>query len=52
MGSFYSGVNALEAFDILVHVPMVSPAEPDRDALTHAPREVQEMFAKWIARRP
>ncbi|WP_410655741.1 erythromycin esterase family protein [Amycolatopsis sp. lyj-112] len=49
MGSFYSGVNALEAFDILIHVPRVSPAEADRDTLTHAPREVQEVFAKWIA---
>ncbi len=51
MGSFYSGVNALDAFDVLVHVPTVSPAEPDRDALTYAPREVREMFAKWIALR-
>ncbi|WP_181772199.1 erythromycin esterase family protein [Amycolatopsis pittospori] len=51
MGSFYSGVNALDAFDILVHVPRVSPAEPDLDALEHAPDEAREMFAKWIASR-
>jgi erythromycin esterase len=47
----YSSVNVLEAYDILVHVPQVSPAGPDVDALEHAPVEVQEMFAKWIAIR-
>jgi hypothetical protein len=44
-------VNVLEAYDILAHVPQVSPAGPDVDALEHAPAELQEMFAKWIAIR-
>lgn len=48
-GSFYSGVNTLEAYDILIHVPEVSPANPDVGALEHAPVEVRELFAKWIA---
>lgn len=46
-GSFHYEVNALDAYDIVVHLPHVTPAEPDTAALTHAPAEVREAFARW-----
>lgn len=46
-GAFYSDVKPLDAFDMIVHVPHVTPAEPDRAALAHAPRDVQEAFSRW-----
>jgi erythromycin esterase len=45
-GAFYSGLSPLDAFDIIVHLPHVSPAEPDQGALAHAPRDVQEAFSR------
>ncbi|WP_431921792.1 erythromycin esterase family protein [Nonomuraea jabiensis] len=47
IGTFYSPVNALDAYDILVHLPHVTAAKPDAAALAHSPREVQEAFARW-----
>nr|WP_277994332.1 erythromycin esterase family protein [Streptomyces sp. MST-110588] len=46
-GGLYADVNPLEAFDLVVHLPHVTPAEPDPAALAHAPREVREAFARW-----
>jgi len=47
IGSSYSEVNALTAYDIVIHLPHVTPAAPDRDALDHAPGDVQEAFSTW-----
>lgn len=46
-GTFYADVNPLDAYDIVVHLPHVTAAHPDPDALAEAPREVRETFAKW-----
>ncbi len=45
-GAFYSSLSPLDAFDILVHLPRVTPAEPDPAALACAPRDVQEAFSR------
>jgi erythromycin esterase len=37
----------MDAFDVIVHLPHVTPAEPDHAALAHAPRDVQEAFSQW-----
>ena len=47
LGVQYSPVDVRKAYDVLVHFPHVSAAEPDRAALAHAPTEVQEAFGKW-----
>lgn len=46
-GTVYADLNPLDAFDIVVHIPHVTPAEPDSGALGHAPRDVQEAFSHW-----
>jgi erythromycin esterase len=46
-GNFYADLSPLDAYDIVVHLPQVTAAEPDADALAHAPREVREPFARW-----
>ncbi|WP_405412952.1 erythromycin esterase family protein [Streptomyces decoyicus] len=46
-GTYYSDLSPLEAFDVIVHLPHVTPAGADRAALAHAPREVQEAFSRW-----
>ena len=46
-GAVYSDQGPLDAFDIIVHLPHVTPAEPDRAALARAPRDVQEAFSRW-----
>jgi erythromycin esterase len=40
-------VSPLDAYDIIVHLPRVTPAEPDQAALAHAPHEVQAAFSRW-----
>ncbi|MGN9837723.1 erythromycin esterase family protein [Nonomuraea sp. H19] len=47
VGGFYADLSPLDAFDVVVHLPHVTPAEPDRAALAHAPRDVQEAFSRW-----
>ena len=47
IGTFYSDQSPLEAFDVIVHLPHVTPAEPDHAVLAHAPRDVQEPFSRW-----
>ncbi len=46
-GNVYSDVSPLDAYDMIVHLPHVTPAEPDRAALAYAPRDVQEAFSRW-----
>ena len=48
-GPHYSELNACDAYDVLVHLPRVTPAEPDKDALAYAPAEVREAFARLVA---
>jgi erythromycin esterase len=50
IGTFYSDQSPLEAFDVIVHLPHVTPAEPDHAALAHAPRDVQEPFSQHVSR--
>ena len=42
-------VTAAVAFDVLVHLPHVSPADPDRDTLACAPRDAQQAFGHGTA---
>ncbi|MET8870793.1 erythromycin esterase family protein [Nocardia sp. NPDC004604] len=44
-GTVYLDQNPLDAYDILVHLPHVTAAEPDQDALTHSPDDVQKAFS-------
>ncbi|MDP9868425.1 MULTISPECIES: erythromycin esterase family protein [Streptosporangium] len=46
-GTSYSDLSPLDAFDIVVHLPYVTAAEPDAAALAHSPRDVQEAFSRW-----
>ncbi|MDH6110283.1 erythromycin esterase [Kitasatospora sp. MAP12-15] len=47
IGTFYSDVSPLDAYDVIVHLPHVTAAEPDPAALAHSPHDVQEVFAHW-----
>ncbi|MFD6070454.1 MULTISPECIES: erythromycin esterase family protein [Amycolatopsis] len=46
-GSFYGDLAPLDAFDLVVHIPRVTPAEPEDSALGHSSAEVREAFARW-----
>jgi erythromycin esterase len=46
-GAFYSDQSPLDAYDVVVHLPQVTPAEPDRAALASSPPDVQEPFSHW-----
>jgi erythromycin esterase len=46
-GTFYSDLSPLDAYDVIVHLPHVTAAEPDHDALVNSPHEVQEVFSHW-----
>ncbi|MBU3065872.1 erythromycin esterase family protein [Nocardia sp. NEAU-G5] len=46
-GTYYSDLSPLDAYDAIVHIPHVTAADPDVDALTHAPREVRDVFSRW-----
>ncbi|GLZ37207.1 erythromycin esterase family protein [Actinokineospora sp. NBRC 105648] len=48
-GTFYVESNAADAYDLIIHLPRVTAAEPDRAALEHSPRDVREAFARWGA---
>lgn len=47
LGTTYCDVNPLDTYDILVHLPHVSAAEPDAAALAGSPHDVREAFAQW-----
>ncbi|HEY3607468.1 MAG TPA: erythromycin esterase family protein [Pseudonocardiaceae bacterium] len=47
LADHYGDVGVLAAFDVLVHVPVLTPAHPDADALAHAPADVQGPFAAY-----
>jgi erythromycin esterase len=49
-GSFYSDLNPMDAYDVIVHLPHVTAAEPDPAALACSPHEVQEAFSHWHTR--
>lgn len=48
-GTAYCDLDPLDAYDIIVHLPQLTPAEPDQDVLGHAPSEVQRMFSAFAA---
>ncbi|MEU4303468.1 erythromycin esterase family protein [Kitasatospora aureofaciens] len=47
IGTFYSDVSPLDAYDVIVHLSHVTAAEPDPAALAHSPHDVQEVFSHW-----
>ncbi|MDH6577369.1 erythromycin esterase family protein [Kitasatospora sp. MAP5-34] len=47
IGTFYSEVSPLDAYDVIVHLSHVTAAEPDPAALAHSPHDVQEVFSHW-----
>ncbi|WP_433221165.1 erythromycin esterase family protein [Microtetraspora malaysiensis] len=47
VGAFYSDQSPMDAFDLVVHLPHVTAAEPDHAALTHAPHDVRQAFSQW-----
>jgi erythromycin esterase len=50
LGTVHSDVSALDAYDVIVHLPHVTAAAPDQAALAQAPSEVQEPFGRWRPR--
>lgn len=46
-GAFYGDLAPLDAFDLVVHIPRVTAAEPDDSAIDHSPAEVREAFRRW-----
>lgn len=48
-GHFYADISPLDAYDVLIHLPHVTPADPDADALAESPQDVREAFARWAA---
>jgi erythromycin esterase len=49
-GTFYADLSPLDAYDVIVHLPHVTAAEPDHDALVNTAHEVQEVFSQWKPR--
>jgi erythromycin esterase len=47
-GGFVCPINPLIAYDALVHLPHVTPARPDADAVDAAPTEVVTAFRRWL----
>lgn len=50
LGTFYCDVSPLDAYDVIVHLPHVTAAEPDDAALAHSPHDVQKAFSRWEPR--
>ncbi|PPK67602.1 erythromycin esterase family protein [Actinokineospora auranticolor] len=46
-GTHYADLDPLAAYDVIVHLPRVTGAEPDKDALAHSPDEVRQAFSRW-----
>ncbi|MFI6743890.1 erythromycin esterase family protein [Nonomuraea sp. NPDC050451] len=47
VGAYYSPVSALDAYDIVVHLPHVTGADPDEAALACSPQEVRDVFSHY-----
>ncbi|MEU6717452.1 erythromycin esterase family protein [Nonomuraea sp. NPDC046802] len=47
LGEHYSPVSAMDAYDIVVHLPHVMGADPDEAALACSPQEVREVFSHY-----
>jgi erythromycin esterase len=50
-GTYYADLSPLDAYDVIVHIPQVTPADPDRAALACAPADVRDAFARWQPER-
>lgn len=51
IGPMYLNLEPLAAYDAIVHVPHVTAAEPDAEALAHAPEEVRSVFGRYREQR-
>jgi erythromycin esterase len=49
-GNVYTELHPLDAYDVIVHLPHVTAAEPDPDAIACSPGEVREAFSRWERR--
>jgi erythromycin esterase len=49
VGAYYSPVSALDAYDIVVHLPHVTGADPDEAALVCSPQEVRDVFSHYTS---
>lgn len=47
-GGFLCPIDPLAAYDAIVHLPHVTPATPDPDAVDAAPAEVATAFRRWL----
>jgi erythromycin esterase len=45
-GTYYADLDPLEAFDVVIHLPQVTSADPDPDALAQSPEDVRKAFAR------
>ncbi|MGH8876787.1 MAG: erythromycin esterase family protein [Stackebrandtia sp.] len=50
IGTMYTELDPLAAFDNLVHFPRVTASRPDRAAIAHTPAEVREAFDNYRPR--
>lgn len=50
LGAHYCELSALDACDVVVHLPHVTAADPDPAVLAHAAPEEQEAFSRWTGR--
>ncbi|MFD0472220.1 erythromycin esterase family protein [Nonomuraea thailandensis] len=46
-GTFHAPVSPLDAYDLVVHLPHVTGADPDETALACSPQEVREVFSHY-----
>lgn len=46
-GPYSCAVSPLDAYDVIVHLPRVTAAEPDPGAIAHSPADVRETFSRW-----
>lgn len=49
-GPFYCPIDATAAADVVVHLPRVSAADADPEAVAHLPEVEQRAFAAWAGR--
>jgi erythromycin esterase len=46
-GTHYAELSPLDAYDVIVHLPRVTAADPDPAALARSPDDVAEAFSHW-----